>query len=59
MNEKMLSYYIDSVFEQREKIEDMTLRAQEHAKLTHNAEQNSVGVLKIYNSMINRGEVIA
>lgn len=55
----MLSYYIDSVFEQREKIEDMTLRAQEHAKLTHNAEQNSVGVLKIYNSMINRGEVIA
>lgn len=48
----MLAYYIKKVFEQKGEIEELTSKAREHARDTHDPEKNSAEVLRIYSSIV-------
>ena len=49
----MLAYYIKQVFEQKDCIEYMTAKAQQHARITHDPVKNSLGVMEIYKTIIS------
>lgn len=49
----MLAHYIKKVFDEKDAIAEMTCNAQRHARVTHNPNENSFGVMEIYKNIIH------
>lgn len=50
----MLAYYVEKVFEEKEKIEKLTSTARKHALEIHDFEKNYQQLLKIYHAIIEK-----
>lgn len=48
----MLAHYIKKVFDEKETVSEMTRNAQNHARVTHDPDENSSGVMEIYKNII-------